>query len=373
MAYVVWRVLLKQYSKVRLGIQRNPSVEDEISPTTRRTKSFDDQAWKVHDETVNLSANISAISTTALAIRSPQVDYDLESLGSTREPRSRSSGLDEVLVAGGTEDSATLNRGEVRKSRSKMKSYLKRCKDVLISGVVGHTGGVTPSCPNASSPEDHQDVVVYHAQSDESQPNSASCWYLDDHLMELRPEDNREPYSSLASARLKSELEESRMARERRLNEVSEVGAEVPTANVTTIVTNTSSSSIAKIGEISEHLTESTSIADVIPEDPGPTPELHADALPGDCLSSAHGSSGSGSSSSSIESLIDHYLGPLYPDYVDHTRPMLIRQARDLLVCTFHGDLERFEADFLRPATDIVRELRCAYQRGKAQNDDGLR
>uniref|UniRef100_A0A182WLP4 Uncharacterized protein n=1 Tax=Anopheles minimus TaxID=112268 RepID=A0A182WLP4_9DIPT len=96
---------------------------------------------------------------------------------------------------------------------------------------------------------------------------------------------------------------------------------------------------------------------------------LHLDApfaaLSGDCLSSAHGSSGSGSSSSSIESLIDHYLGPLYPDYADHTRPMLIRQARDLLVCTYHGDLERFEVDFLRPATDIVRELRCAYQRGK--------
>uniref|UniRef100_A0A182MNK0 Uncharacterized protein n=1 Tax=Anopheles culicifacies TaxID=139723 RepID=A0A182MNK0_9DIPT len=91
----------------------------------------------------------------------------------------------------------------------------------------------------------------------------------------------------------------------------------------------------------------------------------------GDCLSSAHGSSGSGSSSS-IETLIDHYLGPLYPDYADHTRPMLIRQARDLLVCTFHGDLERFEVDFLRPATDIVRVLWCAYQRGKFMETIGM-
>uniref|UniRef100_A0A182M6N0 Uncharacterized protein n=1 Tax=Anopheles culicifacies TaxID=139723 RepID=A0A182M6N0_9DIPT len=260
-------------------------AEHQISPTTRRTKSFDDQAWKVHDETVNLSANISAISTTALAIRSPAVDYDLESLGSSREPRSRSSGLNEVLVAAGTDElhtsdahtCSTLNRGEVRKSRSKMKSYLKRCKDVLISGVVGHTGGAG-SCPNTGTPEDHQDVVVYHAQSDESQPNSASCWYLDDHLMELRPEDNREPYSSLASARLKLEMEESRMAREstadveRRLDEVPAVGAEVPTANVTTIVTNTSSSSMARIGSTSEQLhrpstEESTSNDDVISED----------------------------------------------------------------------------------------------------------
>ncbi|XP_035910129.1 uncharacterized protein LOC118511319 isoform X3 [Anopheles stephensi] len=350
--------------------------QKKISPTTRRTKSFDDQAWKVHDETVNLSANISAISTTALTERSSQVDYDLDSFGSSREPRSRSSGLDEVLVVAGTEDLAsdaapgtTLNRGEVRKSRSKMKSYLKRCKDVLISGVVGHAAGsgVTPGCPASNSTEDrHHDVVVYHAQGDESQPNSStSCWYLDNQLMELRPEDNREPYSSLASARLKSELEESRLAREskmedeRKLDEVLVIGAEVPIATVTTTVTNTSSSSVAKIGATSamddqfQHSTESSSSVQGTPDDTAIDTKLQL----GDCLSSAHGGS--------IESLIDHYLGPLYPDYADHTRPMLIRQARDLLVCTFHGDLERFEGDFLRPATDIVRELRCAYQRGK--------
>uniref|UniRef100_A0A182SEB2 Uncharacterized protein n=1 Tax=Anopheles maculatus TaxID=74869 RepID=A0A182SEB2_9DIPT len=257
----------------------------EISPATRRTKSFDDQAWKVHDETVNLSANISAISTTALAIRSSHVDYDLDSFGSSREPRSRSSGLDEVLVVAGSEDlssdapSTTLNRGEVRKSRSKMKSYLKRCKDVLISGVVGHAAGsgVVPSCPNSNSPEDHQDVVVYHAQGDETQPSSStSCWYLDDHLMELRPEDNREPYSSLASARLKSELEESRMARESKIEgerTLDEIPAEVPIATVTTTVTNTSSSSVAKIGDTSEkndqfqQSTESSASAGVTPDD----------------------------------------------------------------------------------------------------------
>uniref|UniRef100_A0A182PAZ6 Uncharacterized protein n=1 Tax=Anopheles epiroticus TaxID=199890 RepID=A0A182PAZ6_9DIPT len=235
---------------------------DMISPTTRRTKSFDDQTWKVHDETVNLSANISAISTTALAIRSPQVDYDLESLGSSREPRSRSSALDEVLVvAGSGEDStcdassSTLNRGEVRKSRSKMKSYLKRCKDVLISGVVGHAGGGGGSVAtaNTASSDDHQDVVVYHAQDDDTQPSSGtSCWYLDDQLMELRPEDNREPYSSLASTRLKSESEEARMAREAKALEQAEVpatgGAKVPTATTLTTVTTTSSSSVARIG-----------------------------------------------------------------------------------------------------------------------------
>uniref|UniRef100_A0A182FI00 Uncharacterized protein n=1 Tax=Anopheles albimanus TaxID=7167 RepID=A0A182FI00_ANOAL len=87
------------------------------------------------------------------------------------------------------------------------------------------------------------------------------------------------------------------------------------------------------------------------------------DAPVSSSLSSAHGS---------IERLIDQYLGPLYPHYdTDHTRPMLIRQARDLLVCTYRGDLERFEGHFLRPATDIVRQLRTGYQQGKVSDREG--
>lgn len=70
-------------------------------------------------------------------------------------------------------------------------------------------------------------------------------------------------------------------------------------------------------------------------------------------------------SSNGIEKLIDQHFGPLYPDYADHTRPVLIRQARDLLVCTFHGDLERFEAGFLRPAAAIVSGLRSVYLQGQ--------
>lgn len=31
MAYVVWRVLVKQYSKVRLGVQRNSALDEDVS------------------------------------------------------------------------------------------------------------------------------------------------------------------------------------------------------------------------------------------------------------------------------------------------------------------------------------------------------
>lgn len=62
-----------------------------------------------------------------------------------------------------------------------------------------------------------------------------------------------------------------------------------------------------------------------------------------------------------VANLVDNYLGPLYPDYVSHTRLVLVRQARDLLVCTFHGDLQRFEEEFLCPAADIVARIKHSH------------
>lgn len=62
-----------------------------------------------------------------------------------------------------------------------------------------------------------------------------------------------------------------------------------------------------------------------------------------------------------VANLVDKYLGPLYPDYVSHTRLVLVRQARDLLVCTFHGDLLRFEEEFLCPAAEIVARIKHSH------------
>lgn len=61
-----------------------------------------------------------------------------------------------------------------------------------------------------------------------------------------------------------------------------------------------------------------------------------------------------------VANLVDRYLGHLYPEYLEHTRPVLIRQARDLLVCTFHGDLTKFEEEFLSPAAIIVDEAKTS-------------
>lgn len=57
---------------------------------------------------------------------------------------------------------------------------------------------------------------------------------------------------------------------------------------------------------------------------------------------------------------MDCHLGAIYPQYWESTRAVLVRQARDLLVCTFHGDLSRFEVEFLSPAAKLIEIVKCA-------------
>ncbi|XP_054273864.1 pleckstrin homology domain-containing family G member 4B-like isoform X2 [Macrosteles quadrilineatus] len=57
-----------------------------------------------------------------------------------------------------------------------------------------------------------------------------------------------------------------------------------------------------------------------------------------------------------IERLTDKYFGPLYSNY-PRTRPVLVRQARDLLVCSYHGNTARFEAEFCQPAAALMQEV----------------
>lgn len=64
---------------------------------------------------------------------------------------------------------------------------------------------------------------------------------------------------------------------------------------------------------------------------------------------------------SSVSSLFDKHLGHLYlhcDATKGHLRDILIRQARDVLVCTFHGDLTAFERTFMAPAADIIVNIK---------------
>lgn len=68
----------------------------------------------------------------------------------------------------------------------------------------------------------------------------------------------------------------------------------------------------------------------------------------------------------SVSSLIDKYLGQLYPQYWEHTRDILIRQARDVFICTFHGDVTSFEEIFLSPAAVIIAKIKQKFTEGDA-------
>lgn len=55
-----------------------------------------------------------------------------------------------------------------------------------------------------------------------------------------------------------------------------------------------------------------------------------------------------------VASLVDRLMGPLYHNY-RQTRTVLVRQARDLLVCEYLGNLQRFETEFCLPAASLLR------------------
>lgn len=54
-------------------------------------------------------------------------------------------------------------------------------------------------------------------------------------------------------------------------------------------------------------------------------------------------------------SLVRNLLGPIYGDSVMN---LLIRQARDILVCAYHGNLENFVRTYLSPAAALLAEVK---------------
>ncbi|XP_075229746.1 puratrophin-1-like isoform X2 [Lycorma delicatula] len=59
--------------------------------------------------------------------------------------------------------------------------------------------------------------------------------------------------------------------------------------------------------------------------------------------------------------LVDKHLSRFYPNY-NRTRAVLLRQARDLLICEFRGDLSKFTAEFLIPAEQLLQPFESTVQ-----------
>nr|XP_036227927.1 uncharacterized protein LOC118682686 [Bactrocera oleae] len=71
---------------------------------------------------------------------------------------------------------------------------------------------------------------------------------------------------------------------------------------------------------------------------------------------------------SGTAALIDKHLAAIYPVYMACTRSILIRQARDLLVCSYLGCLQSFEMEFLCKFAEIAAELRQRHAVGVVSN-----
>ncbi|KAH0811265.1 hypothetical protein GEV33_011527 [Tenebrio molitor] len=60
---------------------------------------------------------------------------------------------------------------------------------------------------------------------------------------------------------------------------------------------------------------------------------------------------------SDVASLVDKYFGSLYENY-QLSKNCLVRQARDLLVCEYHGCLHRFENEFCTQAAKLLQRVK---------------
>lgn len=125
---------------------------DSISTSTA-------DAWKQNDES---ASSISQSATTlSCAGGLENVIVDVELGHQQKMPTTSSS-------------SGCINRSEVRRSKSKVRTYLRKCKDALIGGSsTGNTSG-------GGSHNHHEDSSITHHEAVSQCATSTSSWYLDE-------------------------------------------------------------------------------------------------------------------------------------------------------------------------------------------------
>ncbi|KAG5679443.1 hypothetical protein PVAND_009009 [Polypedilum vanderplanki] len=246
---IVWRAIMKKYEKVREPFL----VAISSSRSTSATRAFEEA------------------ETTTTTNRTDTTQND--------------SKLEEIIVNHTT--TTTMDRSEVRKSKSKVRSYLKRCKDVFYGHQTDETCSITV----------HEDIP--HSSS------STTSWYLTD----IDSQDFSNATVQCTSLQLPKATETNQLV------------------------------------DVQEAIDNEIKCMSMIETVPLVESQVNKDAC-------------------SVSSLIDKYLGQLYPLYKEHTRDVLIRQARDILVCTFHGDLISFEDNFLSPAALIIDKIKQQFTEG---------
>lgn len=119
----------------------------------------DSAAWKLpcHDDSTSVSASTTTISSQCTVISSETLILD-----AGQSTNSASSTTIATIATG----SSGICRSEVRRSKSKVRSYLRKCKDALIGG------SQQQQQPNGGEPITHHEAVSQCA-------TATSSWYLD--------------------------------------------------------------------------------------------------------------------------------------------------------------------------------------------------
>ncbi|XP_012287309.1 uncharacterized protein LOC105703468 [Orussus abietinus] len=345
MAYVLWRVFMKKYSKVRLGIRNLPVI-----PADRRVPDKE-ETW-----------------TLASEVREGCEDEDKDKDRDPEVPRppkegERSSSQSRV---DGNQDSVEPNlprSHETRKSKTKrVKNYLKKCKGALTRA----------------------DDSLERKQRDEG-----SSWYLEDqkdsrHLRDLEVEDqvpvdvlDRREDQKGSRTSLYEDASDLSPDAGTKFQEDEPPGLSPATDRKESLETLTTEDS-----NLNKFDSSDTLIADV-PEVPAPIsgevkspdrlrlqvaevledvedlqgPEGNED---GEKTQGVRGPAipptpavvgGRGD----VATLVRNLLGPLYGEGVLH---LLTRQARDILVCAYHGNLDNFLRSYLSPAATLLAEVK---------------
>ncbi|XP_063986274.1 uncharacterized protein LOC135167228 isoform X2 [Diachasmimorpha longicaudata] len=301
MAYVLWRVLTKKYAKVRLGLASLPVI-----PAERRVPGDKEETW-------TLASDVPFSDAGKIDNNHEGQNFD-------------ESKDDEEFV-----DASDLSRcQESRKSRAKkVKNYLKKCKGALSSA-------------REESSSRGQSKKQQQYRNRQKRHSTSSSWYLDDSTP-LRDDGNQ---SKDAAVQIKENLPTRTTSLTRDIDET---------------VTRTSPRRFGSesLLDSTDRITDETTV-DVDTRDRGVIdgPELQDnDCHQGDneervvpvACPILTGNRGD------VASLVRNLLGPIYGEKV---LDQLTRQARDILVCAYHGNLESFVESYLSPASVLLGRVK---------------
>ncbi|CAG9864587.1 unnamed protein product [Phyllotreta striolata] len=268
MAYVIWRVVMKKYSKFRMGLHG-------VTPTSTRALTYDEESWKQSPE--------------------DSLADDRTSLKSTEQSKT-----------------------------NRVKNYIKKCKNALSTSK--------------------------SASVDLS--SASSSWYDDDKS------------ASNVRTHETNELED--------VFEEAQVRLDVGSGTSFFQVANVVEVKIQHADEHSDALEEL--VESVVCEEPTDTSAIlnetqdqkdgRSEGGGGENLGFPDDGEAVPLIKSDVESLVDKYFGGLYKNY-ERSRKCLVRQARDVLVCEYHGCLLKFEQEFCTQAEKLLRHIKYGH------TDDG--